>query len=179
MGVAPLTPMPGVLVRELAPEDEPALQAVFAAAGDYLVAATGDQAFPGDVQSLYYVAPEGVSPEVKEILVIVRDGAVIGAIDAIPGHPGPDALAIGLFVLAPAHRRQGVGTAVARALLGTCRDRGIRRVSATTPVGWEPGARFLAALGFDLDNSDQPGFGSANRNIPGTESRVVRAYRSL
>jgi GNAT superfamily N-acetyltransferase len=171
VGIAPLTPLPGVCVRDLVPEDEPALQAVFAA--------VDDQALPADVQSLYYVAPEGVSPDGKELLVIVRDGVVIGAIDAVPGHPRPDAVAVGLFLVAPAHRRQGVGTAVARALLDLCRDRGVRSVTATVPVGRDPGARFLTALGFDLDNPDMVGVGSANRNIAGSDSPVLRGHRSL
>jgi GNAT superfamily N-acetyltransferase len=148
---------------------------VFDGAEDYFTALTGDHALPCDVQSLFYAAPEGLSPDVKELLVIERDGEVVGVIDAIPGHPEPDALAVGLFVIAPSHRRAGVGSTVARALLELCRVQGMHRITATSPAGWEPGVNFLQRLGFLLSDPLDPGTGRGNRNVVRTESSIVKA----
>ena len=141
---------PGVRLREIAPDDEPALQAVFAAAEDWFVALTGDHALPGDVQSLFWSAPEGVSPADKVLLVVEHDGEVAGVVDLVPGHPEPGACSVGLFLLAPAHRGRGVGTAAARSLLDLAGRRGISRVTVAVPAGWDASATFLSGLGFTL-----------------------------
>ena len=161
------------------PVDERGLQSVFGAAEDYFVALTGSQALPGDVQSLFFVAPEGVSPADKLLLVVEHHGAVVGVVDAVPGHPEPDDWAIGLFLIAPAHRRTGVGSAVARALIDHARERGISRVTAATPSGWAPGAAFLAHLGFALGELADSVAGNANRNNLATEQLTVSASLTL
>lgn len=175
MAFPEVAPRPDVRVREIEPADEPALQAVFAAAGDWFVALTGDHAHPGDVQSLFWSAPEGVPPEDKLLLVVEHDGEVAGIVDAVPGFPAADDCSIGVFLLSPAHRRRGVGTVVARALLDAAGERGITRVTVAVPQGWEPGVKFLSHLGFTIGEPFDPRTGHGNLVIHRGQSVMVRA----
>ncbi|MEU4222112.1 GNAT family N-acetyltransferase [Actinoplanes sp. NPDC026623] len=169
---------PGLRVRELEARDEPAVSDVFTASEDYFVALTGDRALSGDVQSLFYAAPEGVSPDAKLLLVAELDCETVGVIDVVPGHPGPDTASVGLFLLTPAARGRGVGSRIARALLDEARAREIRRATVTTPAGWAPGAGFLRHLGFELDDTAAAA-GSGNRVVAGAERQLVRAVLEM
>lgn len=126
------------MIREFAPADEAVVQELFAASADYFRAATGDVAAPGDVQSLFHAVPEGAELDAKRLLVLVRDGLVIGLVDVVLGHPELDAVTVGLFLLHPEHRREGLGHVVATALTQRARELGYWRVSSSTPPYWEP-----------------------------------------
>ncbi|MEU6254071.1 GNAT family N-acetyltransferase [Streptomyces sp. NPDC047043] len=137
-------------VREMRPEDEPAVAALFAACEDYFVAATGNPALPGDVQSLYYALPEGADFDQKRLLVMCRGADVVGLVDVVDRHPDVESCAVGAFLVAPEARREGIGSGVARRLIAEAAGRGMRRVTATVPRGWEPGLGFLRSLGFEI-----------------------------
>src|SRR5579875_1108687 len=141
---------PNIRIRELVPDDEPGALAVFSACNDYFEAATGTPSAPGDVQSLFYAIPEGAEPEQKRVLVVMRDARLIGVIDIVIRYPHRSACAVGLFLLHPDQRRQGLGSSIARMLLSQARKNGITQVTATTPVGWPAGRAFLENLGFAI-----------------------------
>lgn len=146
-----------VVVREqIEPDDEPGILELFASCDDWFEAVTGVPSGPGDVQSLFYALPEGASFEDKRLFT-VRDGEkIIGLIDAVLGHPGRRDCAVGMFLVAPSHRRRGVGTAIARTMLTEARDLGVEQVTATDDEQWAPGNAFLRSLGFVVP---EPGAG--------------------
>jgi GNAT superfamily N-acetyltransferase len=146
-----------VTVREMRPEDEAGVGRLFAACADYFTAATGTQALPADVQSLYYALPEGADFEQKRLLVVCRgaDG-VVGLVDVVDRYPDAGSCSVGVFLLAPGARRQGIGTGVARRLAEEAAGRGMRTVLATCPADWEPGMGFLRGLGFEIGTSAAP-----------------------
>ncbi len=166
-----------VAVRDLEPEDEKDLLALFEASDDWFTAATGQPAGPGDVQSLYYSLPEGVAFEDKELLVITADEEVVGVIDAVLRHPDTGTCSVGLFLLHPAHRRQGLGRLVAVALLAELAARGFGAVSGSVAEQWPPGREFAAGLGFTL-GAARPA-GTANRNAGPGERPVLPARLGL
>ncbi|WP_158564284.1 GNAT family N-acetyltransferase [Jiangella anatolica] len=146
-----------IVVREqLEPEDEPGVLELFAACDDWFEAVNGTPSGPGDVQSLFYALPEGASFEDKRLFT-VRDGdKIVGLIDAVLGFPHRTAAAVGLFLIAPSHRRRGLGAAVAAVLLREARESGLDTVTATAHDAWPPGQAFLAALGFTVAPGDDP-----------------------
>ena len=153
-----------VTVREMTPEDEPGVAALFAACEDYFAAATGNPALPADVQSLYYALPEGADPDQKRLLVMCRGESVVGLVDVVDRHPDVAGCSVGLFLVAPEARREGIGTHVARRLLEEAAGRGMRNVTATCPSEWEPGLGFLRSLGFEIGPPrDAPGGTVGNR----------------
>ncbi|MEW2164637.1 GNAT family N-acetyltransferase [Streptomyces sp. NPDC007084] len=140
---------PPLTARPLLPEDETGVARVFEACDDYFLAATGSAALPADVQSLYYALPEGADFTQKHLLVLCEKETVVGVVDAVAAHPDAPTLSVGLFLLAPAARRAGLGTRAARHLLGQAAAQGMRRVTATCPRDWAPGIAFLTSLGFE------------------------------
>ncbi|MFI5682678.1 GNAT family N-acetyltransferase [Streptomyces sp. NPDC051636] len=162
-----------VVVREPEPSDEAPLPALFEACEDWFVAATGLPSAPGDVQSLFYSLPDGARPEDKVLLVVERDGAVTGLVEAVRDHPEPGVVAVGMFLLAPWARGRGLGRALAGSL--PARAEGVTRVTATVPPGWRPGERFLERLGFALDEGSAVGAEVGNRRAGPREGAVRRA----
>jgi GNAT superfamily N-acetyltransferase len=168
-----------LVVREVAPADEPGLSRLFADSADWFEAATGLPSSDGDVQSLYYALPEGADPTSKRLLVIAEEEKILGLVDLVLRHPGERDCSVGMFLIGPAHRRRGIGGAVARELLGRARSEGIGRVTATNAEGWRPGEQFLAALGFRLGGGAEARTRTGNRDAGPYERPVVTAELDL
>jgi GNAT superfamily N-acetyltransferase len=159
-----------VTVRGLEPADERAVLEVFTAAEDWFVAETGEPSAPGDVQSSFYALPEGAAFDDKVLLVIEIEGAVAGYIDAVLHYPHPTAVAVGTFLLRPEARRRGVGRAVAETLSALTAAAGFTQVSTHVAEDWEPGHRFLGALGYTFST---PRYAAAGTHKPGPHDRPV------
>ncbi|WP_158602742.1 GNAT family N-acetyltransferase [Jiangella rhizosphaerae] len=166
-----------IVVREqLEPDDEPGILELFAACDDWFEATTGGPSGPGDVQSLFYVLPDGRSFEDKRLFT-VRDGdKIVGLIDAVLGYPHSRAVAVGTFLVAPSHRGRGLGSAVANTLLAEARAAGLEEVTASAHDTWPGGQAFLRTLGFAVGPVVEPTVNSARS--PG-EPPVRRATLSL
>ncbi|MFD1663467.1 GNAT family N-acetyltransferase [Streptomyces caeni] len=164
-------------VREAEPRDEPEVLALFEAGSAYVEAATGLPSGPADLQSLYYSLPPGADWQDKRILVLTEGtgGPLVGVVDAVLRFPAPDACAVGLFLLHPSLWGTRTGPAVAAALLERAAASGIGRVTATVPVGWERGRRFLSSLSFHLTGPVARGPATANRSTGPGEAAVEKA----
>ncbi|MER5728377.1 GNAT family N-acetyltransferase [Streptomyces sp. NPDC002138] len=162
------------------PEDESDVARVLAACDDYLLAATGSAALPADVQSLYYSLPDGADFEQKQLWVVCDGATVVGVVDAVTGHPDRLGCSVGLFLLDPKARREGLGTRAARQLLREAAARGMRYVTATCPQSWAPGLAFLVRMGFDMSAPDQEaGPTVGNRLRFPAENGLCTAVRKL
>lgn len=168
-----------LMIRELQPGDEGQVLELMKASEDYFVSATGMPAAPGDAQSLYYSLPAGAAWEDKLLLVAVSGDRTIAVIDVVQRYPGPADYSVGLFLIHPDVRRQGIGTALCAALLDQARWEHARRITATTPAGWEPGEEFLRKQGFTLEESDAIRQVVGNRSAGPHERPVIRACLSL
>ncbi|WUH92498.1 GNAT family N-acetyltransferase [Streptomyces sp. NBC_00433] len=166
-----------VQIRDLEPADEQDVLALFDGAEDWFTATTGQPAAPGDVQSLYYALPEGAAFQDKALIVITVDGRIVGVIDSVLRYPTPDGCSLGLFLIHPAYRRQGLGRLVASALLRELAAQDYTQVVASAVEGWQPGTGFLAELGFSFEAPRTPG--NANRNLGPGERPVIPARLRL
>jgi GNAT superfamily N-acetyltransferase len=80
-------------------------------------------------------------------LFVAHDGSIpvaFGALDFDTAHA--DAGLLGVWVL-PDHRRRGLATDLADAVLEFARDHGYRRIRGRLPEGNEPALSFLSAIG--------------------------------
>ena len=85
--------------------------------------------------------------EERGAIVVALDGSIpiaFGSLDTVSDEPETGVL--GVWVL-PDHRRRGIATDLAEALLEIARDQGFRRIRGRLPEGNEPALSFLSAIG--------------------------------
>jgi GNAT superfamily N-acetyltransferase len=161
-----------VIVRNLEPADEDGVLSVFTACEDWFVAETGQPSAPGDVQSSFYAVPKGADFDDKVLLVVEAGGEIIGFVDAVRRYPHTAAVAVGAFLIHPDFRRLGIGRTVAEALFAAATEADFVQVNTHVTEGWEPGRRFLAALGFTF-SAPRPPAETVDRNVGPGENRLV------
>lgn len=114
----------------LTAEDGPDVQSLLERSADYSELVMGLPPGPADAQSLYIDLPEGKGYEDKLLLgVFTAERHIVGMFDAIRDYPEPGEWWIGLQLLEPAQRSQGLGEriyTVFEAWAGTRGARGIR-----------------------------------------------------
>ena len=96
-------------VLRLEAEDGAETQSLFERCDDYYALVYGHPPGPAEVQSLFVGLPEGRIYDDKYAGGIYRDGELAGVLDAIRNHPVPGEWALGLLLLEPAHRGDGLG----------------------------------------------------------------------
>lgn len=88
----------------------------------------------------------------RTLLVAVEDDAVVGLLVARPDTIGAidltPVLHVSHLLVAPSHRRRGVGRALLAAIVHVADERGVDRLVATVASGSREGNRYLARLGF-------------------------------
>ena len=92
--------------------------------------------------------PPRCTPEQKHFVALWKDGAPWIALDLVEGYPRPKTMFVGLFVMDPALRRQGVGRAVMTALLKAARGAGFDRSRLACLQDNHAGHAFWQAVGF-------------------------------
>ena len=92
--------------------------------------------------------PPRCVPEQKHYAALWKDGAPWMALDLVEGYPRPRTLFVGLFVIDPALRRQGVGRAVMTAVLKAARGAGFDRARLACLLANPNGHAFWEAMGF-------------------------------
>jgi ribosomal protein S18 acetylase RimI-like enzyme len=94
--------------------DVSALQALHLRCADFVEATTGHPPREDEAEHLFTGAPPGKGAADKQVLGVIREGALIGVVELLIGYPGPTDWYIGLLLLSPEARGVGVGTAVVR-----------------------------------------------------------------
>lgn len=147
-GAPPFPETPRLALRILAPEDAPALQRVFKAAGDHFLAITGrpEPAPDAAEQELRGCA---ATPGRDAALVTLRDGGeAVGALAWWAGNPQPELALLGMLLVVPERRGQGVAREALGALEAWLAGRGIRRLRTGVSSRDRRAGAVLPALGF-------------------------------
>ena len=92
--------------------------------------------------------PPRCVPEQKHFAALWKDGAPRIVLDLVEGWPRPKTVFVGLFVMDPALRRQGVGRAVMAALLKAAKGAGFDRARLGCLLVNPVGHAFWEAMGF-------------------------------
>jgi GNAT superfamily N-acetyltransferase len=134
--------------RPLASGDEPLLQHVFEAAGDYFMPITGRPSPDADAAVREIRGCEGTEGREVAVLFDVH-GEPVGALGWWQGNPEPDVGLLGMVLMVPEARGVGHAREAVQALEIWLAERGIR--SLRTGVGAHDLARqtFVRALGFE------------------------------
>ena len=130
-------------LREMAPNEGRDLQALFVRCADFFEISQGGPPERGQAQDQFSSLPPGASHIDKAVLAIVdEDGTMIGAVDFVYGWPDGMTIMLGLLLLEPDARRQGIGSQVLEGLLGMWRAEGFQRVRIGVVAGNVSGRRF-------------------------------------
>lgn len=137
-----------LVLRALGADDEPRLAAVFDACADHFAVLTGQRG-PAPGAAAAELASCAATPGRQVALITLEaTGEDVGAVGWWEGNPEPDRALLGMLMIAPAHRRQGLAREALDALQLWLRVRGIaalrtafqRRRLAVHPI--------VTALGF-------------------------------
>jgi len=104
---------PDYSVHRLVPEDTESLQELFIKCADYALIVTGEAVSPAAAEQTFKLIPAGKSPDDKFVFGIVdRWKSIVGVLEGMRNYPEDDAWWIGLLMLAPEVRRQGIGRTI-------------------------------------------------------------------
>jgi GNAT superfamily N-acetyltransferase len=141
-------------------------------AADYVtleVARSPDLAF---VVDFFEATPPGVTKDKIYPHGIRQGGRLIGIVGIAEGYEFPTDWWIGLMLIDPALRGQGIGTAVAHDLIERARSSGIIMIKLSVLAANPNGLRFWKNLGFEFHRPAPA--------LPGSDGhdRVVLKYRT-
>jgi ribosomal protein S18 acetylase RimI-like enzyme len=141
----------GLSARRLDQNDQAQVAAFCRTCSDFFELVEGREGSEETADELLNVAPLNVASEKKFVFGFERDISLVGVVDLIDGFPEPGGWYVGILLLVPGERGQGVGHALwaslERWLLG-------RKADAVRLIVQEqnPGAmRFWRSLGFKTE----------------------------
>lgn len=135
----------------------PRLQSLLEATGDYFDLATGLPPGPAEAETLLAALPDGKSLDDKLVIGITENGAdLIGVLDMIRNYPDIGTWYLGLFLLRPERRGQGIGTAIVRQLTDWVSSQGARTIRLGVKDQNPRALYFWRSVGFDVVESFPP-----------------------
>ena len=148
--LGPLFDVPGYGVRCLQPEDMAALQALLENSSDYSQLVTGLPPGPSAAYSLLTDCPPEKTPDDKFVIgFFTAQQVLIGVLDFIRDYPTQSDWWIGLLLLDPAYRGQGLGQRVFRAFEQWVKQHDARRIGLGVVEQNQGAYRFWQTVGFE------------------------------
>ena len=136
-------------LRPLDREDLPALQALHERCSDYFQLITSEAPRANEAELLLTEVPRGRSPADKLVLgVFSGSNELMGAVDLIRGYPDDSAWWVGLLMLAPEFRGNGLGADVYRACEQRMKEGGARHAWLCVQTQNASALQFWQAQGF-------------------------------
>ncbi len=149
--ISDLFSIPGYSLRVLSQEDIPQLQAFYERCADYSLLVDGYLPRPDAAVSLLMDHPPDRTVEDKLLIgIYLPPQTLVGILDAVKDYPEQGAWWIGLFLIDPAYRNQGLGRKVVSAFkvwLVTQNAEGI--LLGVVEVN-EKAFKFWQSLGFEV-----------------------------
>ena len=135
-------------LRPVAGGDFDAVLALEERCGDFFGLLDGAPATAESLRRDMAELPPRCTPEQKHFAALWKDGAPWMVLDLVEGWPRPKTIFVGLFVMDPALRRQGVGRAVMTAVLQAAKGAGFDRARLACLLDNPVGHAFWQAMGF-------------------------------
>ena len=145
-GLGPL--LPEWEIRPVGEDDFDAVLALEERCGEFFGLLDGAPVTAGSLRRDMAELPPRCTPEQKRFAALWKDGAPWIVLDLVEGWPRPGTLFVGLFVMDPALRRQGVGRTVMTAVLKAAGGAGFDRVRLACLLDNPNGHAFWQAMGF-------------------------------
>ena len=159
--------LPGYIVRRLKPDDAVILQWLFDRCPDYAEIVEGEGVSPAASEELFQSFPPGGSFSNKLVTGIFHHrGEIDGVLEGMRHYPEENIGWIGLLLLAPDIRNQGMGRSLLEAFIDYARGNGGKAVMLGVVEDNRCAYRFWSQNGFDLVRKTEPRlFGKKNQPV--------------
>ena len=137
----------------LAPEDLGDLQSLFERAADYFEIATGRAPAGDEAQRAFVAGPPTKSVKEKRVIGIFRQQELVGVLDALTDWPAEGVWTLGMLLLDPAVRGDGLGGATLAAYEAWAQGQGAQSHRTAVVAHHAPGLRFLERAGFQREQT--------------------------
>lgn len=149
--------IPGFRVKLVKPADAATLQSLLEICADYELLLSGSPPGPEAAGSLLASRPEGKAQQDKlTIGIFTQTQGMVGVLDAVRDYPALADWWLGLLLLDPAYRGQGLGTKIYQAFERWAGELGARCIYLGVLEENQAAYRFWRAAGFELVER-QPG----------------------
>jgi ribosomal protein S18 acetylase RimI-like enzyme len=147
----------GVAVQRLTIGEIEAVQKLLDQCLDYMLLVDGHAADLKSTEEDFLFVPDGKSPEDKFVYGIFDpQNALVGLLDTLRGYPDEGTWWIGLLLLVPQVRSQGMGQKVVEALAGYAQTSGAQALMLGVVEDNERAYQFWRKLGFELVRQTEP-----------------------
>jgi GNAT superfamily N-acetyltransferase len=159
--------LPGYTLRWLKPDDAIILQRLFDRCPDYAEIVEGDEVSPAAAEELFQSLPPGGSLSNKLVAGIFHPREEIdGVLEVMKHYPEENIWWIGLLLLDPDTRNQGVGRRLLEAFMDFARGNGGKAIMLGVVEDNRSAYRFWTQNGFDLVRKTEPRlFGKKNQPV--------------
>lgn len=162
---------PDYTVSRLTVQDADALQRLFETCGDFFELTNGMPPIPTAARDEFSDVPDGKSPQdIHAFGLVAHRSILVGVIIAVQHYPDAETWWIGLMLLAPEHRGQGIGAKFYRAFEQWLAEHGVVHVSLCAIAPNHTGRQFWQQMGFEVIRR------TASRPY-GCKTHVVYVYR--
>lgn len=158
---------PDVQVARLTGTDAGRLQELYEACADFTILVDGEPPGPQAAADDLAALPPGSRPDDKHVFGLVdATGRVVAMLEAIRDYPEPGTWWVGLMLVDPRRRRDGLGTAFSAAFERWAADQGCRQVALGVVSANAGGLSFWRRLGFTLDRTvEAQSFGRLTHDV--------------
>ena len=162
----PLPPLEGYRLATLSPTEEPLVQALLERCADYIELVAGLSPSPELTHDLYTLLPAGKGDEDKILLgIFAGPGELVGLLDAVRDYPAHGVWFLGLLLLEPARRGQGLGEKIYRAFEQWAKILEAQSICLSVAQQNEQAYRFWQRLGFEEIERRPPELFGAKESI--------------
>ncbi len=142
--------LPGYSIHRLTSQDAPVLQRLFEKCQDYMLLVDGHPAVPNAAVGEFQDRPPGKSIEDKFLFGIVDShNELVGELDVLRAYPEEDTWWIGLLLLNPAVRSQGIGEKVLEGFVDYVRANDGKAIMLGVVAENKSAYRFWIRMGFE------------------------------
>jgi RimJ/RimL family protein N-acetyltransferase len=148
---------PGYLAKLLIPEDAIMLQNLYEQCTEFALLTDGQPPSPTAAREEFDAVPEGKTTQDKYIFGLFDpQNNLIGMLESIRHYPDGRTWWLGLMMLSPKQRGQGLGTDLYQAFEHWVSAQRIEQVSLSVVEANELGLQFWKSLGFEVIRKTEP-----------------------
>ena len=149
--------VPGYAVRSLKPEEAELLQRLYDQCTDFALVVEGEPFSPTAAQAEFRSIPDGKSLGDKLMFGLINpQGEIVGLLEAVQNYPDETTWWLGLLMLAPELRGQGVGREVLRGFSEYVRLRGGKAIMLGVVEENRRAYQFWQRMGFGMVRRTEP-----------------------